>query len=69
MVTPVKLGTQYYETANEQHYEGLVDTRAEVELFETEPWAVGSVLVCSEDWSVWVLSLDSENKAWKEVTQ
>ena len=66
MPTIVKQGEEYYETQELTHYEGLAETRAEIAAFSTD-YAVGSVLVCSADWSVWVLGDSSGSKAWLEV--
>ena len=62
---PVLIGNEYYKNSTETHYEGYVETRAEVANASTD-WAVGSVLACAEDKSRWLLGTVSGTKAWIE---
>ena len=64
---PVLIGNEYYKNSTETHYEGYVETRAEMASASTD-WAVGSIIACSEDWSKWVLGTSSGTKTWLEVT-
>ena len=63
---PVWIGNEYYKTSTETHYEGYVETRAEVANASTD-WAVGSFLYCGEDGSKWILGTNSGDKEWQEV--
>lgn len=48
------------------HYEGYVETRAEVASASTD-WAVGSTILCGQDLSVWALLTSSGTKTWTEI--
>lgn len=63
---PVLIGNEYYRNSTETHYEGYVETRAEVANASTD-WAVGSTILCGQDLSVWALLTSSGTKTWTEI--
>lgn len=68
MINPVAINSEYYSpVGGPVHYEGLAKTRSEVQGFSTD-YAIGSEIMCSADWSLWILSESGNGKAWTEVT-
>ena len=49
------------------YIEGQCEERSDITGFSTE-YLIGSKVVCTEDWSLWVLSRNGVGKEWKEVT-
>lgn len=48
------------------HFEGYAETRDDVAAFTTD-YGIGSLITCSEDWSLWLLGTSSGTKTWLEV--
>ncbi len=67
-VRPVALGDAYVKTGDGlQHYEGQADFRADIADFSTD-YRDGSEILCTEDFSLWVLGRQSGEKKWLELT-
>ena len=48
------------------YFEGQCENRSDISTFSTD-YIIGSKIVCTEDWSLWVLGRNSGTKEWLEV--
>lgn len=63
----VYLNNAYVSTGDGLVYmEGQCENRSDISTYSTE-FLIGSKIVCTEDWSLWVLARNGSSKEWKEV--
>ena len=66
-VEPVYLNNAYVATGDGLvYFEGQCENLSDIQGFTTD-YIIGSKIVCTEDWSIWVLGRNGSSKEWLEV--
>ncbi len=68
MVDATYLNNAHALTGNgEVYFEGIAEKRSDIQSFSTA-FSIGSKIVCSDDWSLWMLVRVSGDKVWTETS-
>lgn len=66
-VDPIFINNAFARIGDDEvHYVGQAESRSEIASFPTD-YRIGSAIICSEDWSVWILSRNGNTRLWKEL--